>query len=107
MAMSYVSFAKLMTSTRPGIFLEAVVFFGRGLMILVAAASNLCLQIGRVIFLNHFHAFPTIIGDPIEAGAFEERRQRMCGKGIACEWPANQIPVSNQSGHQRCRLLYV
>jgi len=36
----YISAAKGLTSTRPGPFLEVVLFFGRGLMMLIAAASS-------------------------------------------------------------------
>ena len=39
-ATAYASSAKRMASTRPGLFFEVVLFFGRRLMMLIAAASS-------------------------------------------------------------------
>jgi hypothetical protein len=46
----YASSANRIASTLPGPFLESVFFFGRDLMMLIAARIELCLQMRRMYF---------------------------------------------------------
>ena len=43
---------------------------------------------GCVIFLNHLHARPTVLGDLIDVGPFEQAQADVCmAEAIGSSWP--------------------
>ena len=50
---------------------------------------ELRLQMGRIVFLNSPYACPTISGDLIDVGAFEQAQANVCvAQAISCSRPA-------------------